>query len=129
MRGQCLYEKNSILQLREEHGVAYESSFSGCHLIDWLLQNGETESRCRGSELCRALQEHGIIQHQHDFFDSGLLYQFCICFHCCHHLSELLSEQDSDKEVMELSQKENSPYSPFVLCKSKAQEGSSAFQS
>ncbi|KAK7907472.1 hypothetical protein WMY93_016084 [Mugilogobius chulae] len=68
MRGQQLYEqligdKNSILQLREEHGVAYQRSFPGCQLIDWIIQNGEAESRSRGLELCRALQEHGIIQH------------------------------------------------------------------
>ena len=56
-------EKNSLLQLREEHGVAYQRAFPGCQLIDWLLQNGEAESRRRGVELCRALQEHGIIQH------------------------------------------------------------------
>lgn len=56
-------DKNSILQLREEHGVAYQRSFPGCQLIDWLLQNAEAESRRRGLELCRTLQEHGIIQH------------------------------------------------------------------
>lgn len=56
-------DKNSILQLREEHGVAHQRSFPGCQLIDWLLQNGEAESRRQGLELCRALQEHGIIQH------------------------------------------------------------------
>ncbi|TNN67324.1 DEP domain-containing mTOR-interacting protein [Liparis tanakae] len=98
MRGQRLHEhligdKKSILQLREEHGVAYQRSFAGCQLIDWLLQNGEAESRCRGLELCRALQEHGIIQHvakKHDFSDSGLLYQFCINFRRRRRLSELL---------------------------------------
>lgn len=56
-------DKNSILELREEHDVAYQRSFPGCQLIDWLLQNGEAESRRQGLELCRALQEHGIIQH------------------------------------------------------------------
>lgn len=56
-------DKDSILQLREEHGVAYKRSFPGCHLIDWLLQNGEIESRGQGVELCRALLEQGIIQH------------------------------------------------------------------
>lgn len=56
-------DKNSILQLREEHGVAYKRSFPGCHLIDWLLHNGEVESRRQGVELCRALLEQGIIQH------------------------------------------------------------------
>lgn len=43
--------------------MAYQRSFPGCQFIDWLLQNGEAESRRRGIELCRALQEHGIIQH------------------------------------------------------------------
>lgn len=56
-------DKNSVMQLREEHGVAYHRSFPGCQLIDWLLQNGEVESRRQGIDLCRALQEHGIVQH------------------------------------------------------------------
>lgn len=56
-------DKNSILQLREEHGVTYRRSIPGCKLIDWLLQNGEVESRRQGVELCRALLEQGIIQH------------------------------------------------------------------
>ncbi|XP_039971894.1 DEP domain-containing mTOR-interacting protein [Xiphias gladius] len=139
MRGQRLYEhligdKNSILQLREEHGVAYQRSFPGCQLIDWLLQNGEAESRRRGLELCRALQEHGIIQHvakKHDFFDSGLLYQFCINFRRRRRLSELLSEsgQDSDEGVAVLTQEDNHSDSPFVVRKSPPQESNNAFQS
>ncbi|RXN19885.1 DEP domain-containing mTOR-interacting -like protein [Labeo rohita] len=68
MRGQRLYEhlitsKDSILQLRQEKGVAYERSFPGYMLIDWLLQNGEIESRRQGLDLCKALLEHDIIQH------------------------------------------------------------------
>lgn len=55
--------KDSILQLRQEKGVAYERSFPGYMLIDWLLQNGEIESRRQGLDLCKALLEHGIIQH------------------------------------------------------------------
>ncbi len=43
--------------------MAYERSFPGCMLIDWLLQNGEIESRRQGLDLCKALLEHGIIQH------------------------------------------------------------------
>ncbi|XP_038551689.1 DEP domain-containing mTOR-interacting protein [Micropterus salmoides] len=138
MRGQRLYEhltgtKNSILKLREEHGVANQRSFPGCLLIDWLLQNGEAESRHKGLELCRALQEHGIIQHvakKHDFFDSGLLYQFCIHFRHRRRLSELLneSEQDNDEDVVVLTQEDNHAESPFVLRKSLPQEGTPAFQ-
>ncbi|XP_029287049.1 DEP domain-containing mTOR-interacting protein [Cottoperca gobio] len=138
MRGQRLFEhligdKNSILQLREEHGVVYQRTFPGCQLIDWLLQNGEAESRRRGLELCRTLQEHGIIQHvakKHDFFDSGLLYQFCINFRRRRRLSELLDESEQDNEAVAVStQQDNHPDSPFVLHKSLPQEGSSAFQS
>ncbi|KAM6947954.1 DEP domain-containing mTOR-interacting protein [Lycodopsis pacificus] len=138
-RGQRLYEhligdKNSILQLREEHGVAYQRSFPGCQLIDWLLQNGEAESRRRGQELCRALQEHGIIQHvakKHDFYDSGLLYQFCINFRRRRRLSELLneSEQDDSEDVAASTQEDNHADSLFVLHKSPPQDGNSAFQS
>uniref|UniRef100_A0AAQ4PED5 Si:dkeyp-97e7.9 n=1 Tax=Gasterosteus aculeatus aculeatus TaxID=481459 RepID=A0AAQ4PED5_GASAC len=135
-RGQRLYEhligdKKSILQLREEHGVAYQRSFPGGQLIDWLLQNGEAESRRRGLELCRALQEHGIIQHvakKYEFFDSGLLYQFCINFRRRRRLSELLreSEQDDDKVS---TQEDSRGDSPSVRHKSSPQEGDNAFQS
>lgn len=55
--------KDSILQERQEKGVAYERSFPGYMLIDWLLQNGEIESRRQGLDLCKALLEHDIIQH------------------------------------------------------------------
>ncbi|XP_060898438.1 DEP domain-containing mTOR-interacting protein [Labrus mixtus] len=139
MRGHRLYDhligdKNSILELREEHGVQYQRSFPGCQLIDWLLQNGEAESRRQGIELCRALQEHGIIQHvtkKRDFFDSGLLYQFCINFRRRRRLSELLneSEQDDDESVVVATPGDNHTDSPFVLRKSQPQEGNSAFQS
>lgn len=43
--------------------MAYERSFPGYMLIDWLLQNGEIESRRQGLDLCKALLEHDIIQH------------------------------------------------------------------
>ncbi|XP_029989652.1 DEP domain-containing mTOR-interacting protein isoform X2 [Sphaeramia orbicularis] len=132
MRGQQLYEhligdKNSILQLREEHGVAYQRCFPGCQLIDWLLQNGEAESRRRGLDLCRALHEHGIIQHvakKHDFFDSGLLYQFCINFRRRRRLSELLNEskQDTDEGTVVSTKEETHHDSPFVLRKNPPQQ-------
>ncbi|XP_061902365.1 DEP domain-containing mTOR-interacting protein [Entelurus aequoreus] len=138
MRGQRLYEhligdKHSILQLREELGVAYQRSFLGCQLIDWLLQNGEAESRRRGLELCRALHEHGIIQHvakKHDFFDSGLLYQFCINFRRRRRLSELLndSEQDNDEGTAASTHEDNHPDSPFLLRKKQPLEADGAFQ-
>ncbi|KAK2862527.1 hypothetical protein Q5P01_002060 [Channa striata] len=141
IHGQRLYEhltvdKNSILQLREEHDVAYQRSFPGCQLIDWLLQNGEAESRCHGLELCRALQEHGIIRHvakKHHFFDSGLLYQFCINFRRRRRLSELLNNDDhlndNDEELTGPTLEENLPDSLYGLCKSPSEEGNNAFKS
>ncbi|XP_055365074.1 DEP domain-containing mTOR-interacting protein [Betta splendens] len=139
MHGQRLHEhltgdKNSILQLREEHGVAHQRSFPGCQLIDWLLQNGEAESRRQGLELCRALQEHGIIQHvarKHHFFDSGLLYQFCINFRRRRRLFELLNsnEHENDEEAIMTAQEEKQPDSPLALHKSPALEKNCAFQS
>lgn len=50
-------------------GVAYERSFPGYMFIDWLLQNGEIESRRQGLDLCKALLEHGIIQHGENNID------------------------------------------------------------
>ncbi|KAM9408745.1 DEP domain-containing mTOR-interacting protein [Pholidichthys leucotaenia] len=136
MRGQQLYEqlradKNAILKVREEHGVTHRRSAPGCQLIDWLLQNGEVQSRRQGLELCRALQEHGIIQHvakKHDFFDSGLLYQFCINFRRRRRLSELLTENEQGNDEGAVSQEDNNLDSPFVSRKSSSEESSNAFQ-
>lgn len=55
--------KNSILQQQVEQGGVNRRVFAGCQLIDWLLQSGEADCRRQGTELCRALLEHGIIQH------------------------------------------------------------------
>ncbi|KAL7837393.1 hypothetical protein SRHO_G00271040 [Serrasalmus rhombeus] len=68
MRGQSLYEhllssRECLLQVREEKDMHYKHCFAGFQLIDWLLQNGEAESRSEGVELSRMLLEHGIIQH------------------------------------------------------------------
>ncbi|XP_073681365.1 DEP domain-containing mTOR-interacting protein [Garra rufa] len=138
MRGQRLYEhlvtsKDSILQLRQEKGVAYERSFPGYMLIDWLLQNGEIESRRQGLDLCKALLEHGIIQHvslKHHFFDSGLLYQFCINIRRRRRLSELLHETESEEvECITHQSQEDPAESPFTLDKAPSLEGNSDFLS
>ncbi|XP_067244940.1 DEP domain-containing mTOR-interacting protein [Chanodichthys erythropterus] len=138
MRGQRLYEylitsKDSILQLRQEKGVAYERSFPGYMLIDWLLQNGEIESRRQGLDLCKALLEHDIIQHvslKHHFFDSGLLYQFCINFRQRRRLSELLHETENEEvECITQHYQENQADSPFTLCKASPAERHSDFLS
>ncbi|XP_023659872.1 DEP domain-containing mTOR-interacting protein isoform X1 [Paramormyrops kingsleyae] len=134
MRGQRLYEhlvsgKNSILQQQVEQGGVNRRVFAGCQLIDWLLQNGEADCRRQGIELCRALLEHGIIQHvekKHHFFDSPLLYRFCINFRRQRRLAELLSEGGAG----EASPAENDPLdSPFVLRKTPPEEEKSSFLS
>ncbi|KAL0978611.1 hypothetical protein UPYG_G00172870 [Umbra pygmaea] len=137
--GQRLYEhlttgRDSILQLREEQGVVYQRSFPGCQVIDWLLQNGEIDCRRQGLELCRTLLEHGIIQHvakKHNFFDSGLLYQFCINFRRRRRLSELLNESEREKEegVSAQAQEDGHDDSPFVLNTMPPQENCNGFLS
>uniref|UniRef100_A0A8C1IMT3 Si:dkeyp-97e7.9 n=1 Tax=Cyprinus carpio TaxID=7962 RepID=A0A8C1IMT3_CYPCA len=112
--------KQRLLQLRQEKGVAYEPSFPGYMLIDWLLQNGEIE-------------KHGIIQHvslKHHFFDSGLLYQFCINFRRWRCLSELLHETENEEvECITHQSQEDQADSPFTLYKTPPCEGNSYFLS
>uniref|UniRef100_A0A8C2DR09 Si:dkeyp-97e7.9 n=1 Tax=Cyprinus carpio TaxID=7962 RepID=A0A8C2DR09_CYPCA len=118
MHGQRMYEQ--LLQLRQEKGVAYEPSFPGYMLIDWLLQNGEIE-------------KHGIIQHvslKHHFFDSGLLYQFCINFRRWRCLSELLHETENEEvKCITHQSQEDQADSPFTLYKTPPCEGNSYFLS
>uniref|UniRef100_A0AAV2M5M8 Uncharacterized protein n=1 Tax=Knipowitschia caucasica TaxID=637954 RepID=A0AAV2M5M8_KNICA len=114
-----------------QHLMDQEIVHHGCELIDWIIQNGEAESRHCGLDLCRALYEHGIIQHvskKHIFFDSGLLYQFCINFRRRRRLSELISDtEQNNEEVGMVSLEENS--SPFVASKNPLHDEPSGFQS
>ncbi|XP_041114354.1 DEP domain-containing mTOR-interacting protein-like [Polyodon spathula] len=129
MRGQSLYEslisaEDSIMKVREESSIQYQRTFPGCELIDWLGQNGETSSRKEAVELCRALLEHGIIQHvtlRHHFFDSSLLYHFRINFRRRRRLTELLGEI--------LRPVQEGPDSPFCLRKLNPETGSTSFLS
>ncbi|XP_030068435.1 DEP domain-containing mTOR-interacting protein [Microcaecilia unicolor] len=126
LRGQSLYEKmvsieDSILKAREENEVTYQRTVFGCELIDWLIQEGETESRKEAVELCRLLLEYGIIQHvlnKHHFFDTKILYQFCINFRRRRRLTELLSEEA-------LRSLPESPDSPFCLRKLSSEQSAS----
>nr|XP_033818452.1 DEP domain-containing mTOR-interacting protein-like isoform X2 [Geotrypetes seraphini] len=126
LRGQSLYEtlvsiEDSILKAREENGVTYQRTIFGCELIDWLIQEGETGSRKEAVELCRLLLEYGIIQHvlnKHHFFDTKLLYQFCINFRRRRRLTELLNEET-------LRSLPESPDSPFCLRKLSSEQSAS----
>lgn len=120
MRSQRLYETmvsedNSILQVREEGSVQYRRAFLGCEMVDWLVNHGEVRSRTDGEQLCRAMLEHGIIQHvtgQHHFSDSNSLFQFTINFQRRRKLIEVVSEPPPSTE-----QRPESPDSPFCLRK------------
>ncbi|XP_068556918.1 DEP domain-containing mTOR-interacting protein-like isoform X2 [Anas acuta] len=130
VRGQSLYEKlvgaeGSILKVREENSVKYQRTFLGCEMVDWLVQEGEAESRKEAVELGQALLEHGIIQHvsnRHHFFDGDLLYQFWINFRRRRRLTELLNE-NSSRTLSE------SPDSPFCLRKLNPDPGNTSFLS
>ncbi|XP_042740713.1 DEP domain-containing mTOR-interacting protein-like isoform X2 [Lagopus leucura] len=130
MRGQSLYEKlvsveGSILKVREENSVKYQRAFLGCEMVEWLVQEGEAESRREAVELGQALLEHGIIQHvsnRHHFLDSDILYQFWINFRRRRRLTELLSE-NSSRALSE------SPDSPFCLRKLNPEPGNTSFLS
>ena len=67
---------------------------------------------------------------KHDFFDSGLLYQFCINFRRRRRLSELLndSEQDANEGVAVSTPEDNLPDNPFAL-RQKNGGNSPTFQS
>lgn len=127
--GERLYEKlivmeNSILKTREENGIRYHRTLLGCEMIDWLIQESETATKKEAVDLCRALLEHGVIQHvsnRHHFFDSNLLYQFWINFRRRRRLTELLNE--SPRSVQEY---ENSP---FCLRKLNPEPDNSSFLS
>lgn len=71
------------------------------------------------------------VARRHDFFDGGLLYQFCINFRRRRRLSELLSESEQDdvEGVAVTTPEDNPSESPFILRKSRPQEGHNAFQS
>ncbi|KAA0703086.1 DEP domain-containing mTOR-interacting protein [Triplophysa tibetana] len=129
MRGQRIYEKlmnteNSMLQSRDEDGVTYERTLVGSEFTDWLLQEGETDTREETEQLGRRLLEHGIIQHvsnKHHFMDGGLLYQFRMNFRRRRRLMELLNERWR-------SIPENQD-SPFCLRKQASEGGNTSFLS
>lgn len=70
------------------------------------------------------------VEKKHDFFDSGLLYQFCINFRRRRRLSELLNknERGDDEGVPVSTPEDNHPDSPFFLRKTQPQEENAVFQ-
>lgn len=71
------------------------------------------------------------MEKKHEFFDSGLLYHFCINFRRRRRLSELLnkSEPDVDGGVSASAAEDNHLDSPFSLRKNQPQEENAVFQS
>ncbi len=73
---------------------------------------------------------HSAVSLKHHFFDSGLLYQFCINFRRRRHLSELLHETEN-QEVEDITHQsqEDQADSPFTVRKTPPPEGNSDFLS
>lgn len=71
------------------------------------------------------------MEKKHEFFDSGLLYHFCINFRRRRRLSELLNkaEPDLDEGVSASAAEDNHLDSPFFLRKNPPQEENAVFQS
>lgn len=79
--------------------------------------------------LLYSISLHTVSQ-KHHFFDSGLLYQFCINFRRRRRLSELLHE--TEREEVECTAQQNQDDqadSPFTLHKLSPYEGNSNFLS
>uniref|UniRef100_A0A8C1XLL0 Si:dkeyp-97e7.9 n=1 Tax=Cyprinus carpio TaxID=7962 RepID=A0A8C1XLL0_CYPCA len=129
MHGQRMYEQ--LLQLRQEKGVAYEPSFPGYMLIDWLNVISAVNfllMLCLAETLHSSF--HSAVSLKHHFFDSGLLYQFCINFRRWRCLSELLHETENEEvECITHQSQEDQADSPFTLYKTPPCEGNSYFLS
>ncbi|XP_041357478.1 DEP domain-containing mTOR-interacting protein-like [Gigantopelta aegis] len=86
-RGQCLsqrlHNKREVLRDIHANGQLYRSSFLGCDLVEWLVDNNEAFSREYAIKYCKKLMENDIIKHVTDDFrfrDDRLIYQFTIDF-------------------------------------------------
>ncbi|KAI1901916.1 hypothetical protein AGOR_G00039350 [Albula goreensis] len=129
MRGQRIFEKlmnteNTLVQMREEEGVAFERTLVASEFIDWLLQEGEAASREEAELLGRRLLEHGIIQHvtnKNHFADGELLYQFRMNFRRRRRLMELLTDR-----CRAISENQDSP---FCLRKQNSDRRNTSFLS
>lgn len=90
--------------------------------------------KCAVLSSCFFLLKHSISLHtvsqKHHFFDSGLLYQFCINFRRRRRLSELLNETESEEQECTTQQnQDDQAESPFTLRKTPPSEGNSNFSS
>lgn len=73
---------------------------------------------------------HSAVSLKHHFFDSGLLYQFCINFRRRRRLSELLHETENEEvECITQHNQEDQADSPFTLRKASPSERHSDFLS
>lgn len=70
-----------LIKSRPCHDFVYRNCFTGCELVDWLIQNGEVSDRSQGVLLGRDLLDQAIIKHVTDEFhfrDENIFYQFMI---------------------------------------------------
>ena len=52
-----------MLQTREEDGIWYSNAFLGSQLIDWLLSQGDFDTREDGVREGRRMLENDVIKH------------------------------------------------------------------
>ena len=52
-----------LIKSRPCHDFVYRNCFTGCELVDWLIQNGEVSDRSQGVLLGRDLLDQAIIKH------------------------------------------------------------------
>ena len=56
-------EEGQLIKSRPCHDFVYRNCFTGCELVDWLIQNAEVADRGQGVLLGRELLKQGIIKH------------------------------------------------------------------
>ncbi|KAJ7382104.1 hypothetical protein OS493_036943 [Desmophyllum pertusum] len=70
-----------LIKSRPCHDFVYRNCFTGCELVDWLIQSSEVSDRVQGVALGRELLDQEIIKHVTDEFhfrDETIFYQFMI---------------------------------------------------
>lgn len=71
--------RDRISMCRRRLLKVYEGAFSGCDLVDWLLEEGIAQTRDEAVRYGRCLLESRVLHHvddTHHFQDKNILYTF-----------------------------------------------------
>ncbi|KAI4875058.1 hypothetical protein NFI96_010048 [Prochilodus magdalenae] len=118
-----------LIKDRRVHLRTYPNCFVAQELVGWLTIHKEVPDRDTAVKVMQQLMDHDIIHHvsmKHHFFDSGLLYHFCVNFRRRRRLADLL-DVERDGEVMTCM--EDQADSPFILRKTPPPGGNTNFLS